>query len=376
VQSLAAALRGGEPFGPERFETLSKFGQIHHKLAQTTGAPACNLGDVLTAFAAVPPAEPGRSWELNPRLSAEAFAKLGFRRASEGIVQTQRKNREGWWAHGQRNRDFIEAAATHVARPRLAVVLGAGQTFDLPLVALAERFERVVVVDVDESALAATLDSAFKDPGLRARLEPRVMDVTGINDALVRALDEVLAAAGTAAEVEAALGRLCRSYRSPEGAALLAPDERADLVVSSMLLSQVAWPQRVYAFEGFGARFGPPRGPALTRWNAPWWELELRLQQDHINALTAHADLAVLTVDVVGLPTALDAAGMERLTGRRVCPFAVERLGERIPQFMTIDRHAAWTWARYQPSRAGGEGSRMEVEGLVLREPGDGSISP
>src|SRR6185369_2277308 len=111
------------------------------KLASALGAPACNLGDALAAFAAVPPAGGGPAWSFDPTVDAGAFAKLGFAAASEGIARTQRANREGWWKHAQKSRAFITEAAGKVERPRLAVVLGAGQGFDLPLVELAGRFE-------------------------------------------------------------------------------------------------------------------------------------------------------------------------------------------------------------------------------------------
>jgi hypothetical protein len=369
--ALAAALRGDRPFSPELFEALSKLGQFQHRLARERGAPACNLGDALTAFAAVPPEEPappGVSWRFEPHLDREAYARLGFAEASRGIADAQRTNREGWWAHAQRSRAFITEAAARVERPGLAVVLGAGQAFDLPLVELATRFERLVLVDIDEAALGAVVRGVFKDPGLRAKVEPRALDLTGVNGALVRAIDEIVGAAAGAAELEQRLGRLARSYRLPGGPALLAPGERADLLVSAVVLSQIAWPQRTYAARRYAERFGPPLASALARWNAPWWELELRLQQDHLNALTAQAGRAVLTCDVVSLPTARDAAGAERPTGRRIFGLGVEELGQRIPRFLSIEAQAAWPWARYQPDRRGGEGARMEVEAMVLRE--------
>jgi hypothetical protein len=364
--ALADALAGRRPLTGGLFELLTRFAQLQWKLATATGAPACNLGDVLTAFADVPPAEGGPTWSFAPEVDIGAFAKLGFAAASEGIARTQRANREGWWKHAQKSRAFITAAAARVERPRLAVVLGGGQGFDLPLVELAERFERLVLVDIDAAALDATIAGVFKDARLRARVEPRVVDLSGVNGALVRGIDESFAAGGGAAEVEPRLARLCRSYRLPDGAQLGPPGERPDLLVSALVVSQVAWPQRAYALRLWGERFGKPYGAAEKRLVEPWWELELRMQQDHVGALAA-AEMAVLTADVVGLPTALDASGTERPVGRRICGLGVEQLRERIPQTFAIEAHATWTWARYQPDRKGGEGLRMEVEAMQLR---------
>jgi hypothetical protein len=365
VSALGGALAGSRPFTAELFESLTKFAQLQWKLASAFGAPACNLGDVLTAFADVPPAA-GPAWTFAAAVDTDAFAKLGFAAASAGIARTQRANREGWWKHAQKSRAFIAAAAGKTAGQRLAVVLGAGQAFDLPLGELAARFERLVLVDIDGAALSATIDGTFKDAAVRARVEARVLDLSGINGALVRGIDAAFAAGGGAVEVEQRLARLARSYRLPEGAALVPEGERPDLLVSALVLSQVAWPQRTYALGLWAERFGKPYGDAEKRLVEPWWELELRIQQDHINALGA-AELAVLTADVVALPTAFDAAGTERPVGRRICGLGVEQLRERIPSTFTIEEHATWTWARYQPDRKGGEGARMEVEAMQLR---------
>jgi hypothetical protein len=361
------ALAGRRPFTGELFELATKFAQFAWKLAAVAGAPACNVGDVLSALTDVPPAEAGATWTFDPAIDAAAFAKLEFTAASEGIARTQRANREGWWKHAQKSRAFIADAAARVERPHLAVVLGAGQAYDLPLVELAERFERVVLVDIDGAALSATIAGVFKDARLRSRVEPRVADLSGVNGALVAGVDACFAAGGGAAEVEQRLARLCRSYRLPAGVALVGADETPDLLVSALVLSQVAWPQRVYALRLWTERFGKPYGAAEKRLIAPWWELELRMQQDHIDAL-AVADRAVLTADVVALPTALDASGTERPVGRRICGLGVEQLRERIPHTFAIEAHATWTWPRFQPDRKGGEGSRMEVEAMQLRK--------
>jgi hypothetical protein len=366
VSALLDALAGRRPFTADLFEPLSRFAQLQWKLASAMGAPACNLGDVLTAFADVPPADAGPTWTFDPNVDLAAFAKLGFTAASEGIARTQRAHREGWWKHAQKSRAFITEAAARVERPRLAVVLGAGQGFDLPLVELAGRFERLVLVDIDGAALSATISGVFKDPALRARVEPRVMDLCGVNGALVAGVDACFTAAGGAAEVERRLAELCRSYRLPDGAALVPAGERPDLLVSALVLSQVAWPQRAYALRLWTERFGKPYGAAEKRLVEPWWELELRMQQDHVDALAA-AELAVLTADVVALPTALDASGTERPVGRRICGLGVDQLRERIPHTFTVDAHTSWTWARFQPDRKGGEGSHMEVEAMQLR---------
>jgi hypothetical protein len=365
AEVLRGVIAGRRAWDDSLFETLFAFGQTMQRLARDGDAPACNVGDVLTVLAGLAHGSP--PWEFDARLDAHAFAKLDFATTSAAIATTQRANREGWWAHARRSRALIEEAARGTPGRKLAVVLGAGQTYDLPLVELAGLFERLVVVDVDEKALASAVSSAFKDPGLRARVEPRVMDLTGINGTVVRRLDELVESARTGDEAVAEVTGLCRSYRLDGAARLLPAGERADLLVSALVVSQLSWPQRVYAERLCAARFAGIDF-AAERWVNPWWRFEMRVQHDHIDGLAAAADRVVLTSDVVVQPTAFDAVNVERDSGRPTAALGVESLRERVPCWYEIERHEAWRWSRNLPDRRGGRGSRRELEGVVLRE--------
>jgi hypothetical protein len=182
-------------------------------------------------------------------------------------------------------------------------------------------------------------------------------------------VDQVLAGSGGAGEIGAELAELCRSYWLPERPRLLGANERADLLVSDLVLSQVAWPQRVYALGLYEQRFGKLGGEAERAWVVPWWEFELRVQQDHITSLAGAAERVVLCSDVISRPTLLDAAGVERETGGKVFAIGVSSLLERIPRSFQVERRASWQWSRYRPGNRGASGSRMDVEGLLLGEP-------
>src|SRR5213075_1135468 len=131
----------------------------------------------------------------------------------------------------QKNRAFIEEAARQTRGRERAVVLGAGHAFDLPLVELAKTFEKLILVDIDAEALDATVAGALKDPGLRARTELRLLDLTGVNGQLVRRIDEAVASSADAPEARERLEALCWTYRVAPPR-LLPPAERADLLVS------------------------------------------------------------------------------------------------------------------------------------------------
>jgi hypothetical protein len=372
--ALKAVFDGTRAWQLENFDALMTFARAIYRLARLSPeVPECNVGDALTALDTLPLPGAARAWPIQTDLDPEVFTKLEFRAASEGIVQTQRENREGWWAHGQRNRSFIEEAAALPAGKELAVVLGAGQAFDLPLPALARAYQRLVLVDVDEQALTATIAGIFKDPALRARVEPRVMDLTGINRHVVSEIERIVGGPGSADEVQAQIEEFCRTYRLVAPPPLLAPGERADLVVSSCVASQVAWPQRTFALKQFEKRFRPVRDAAEQRWVQAWFELEMRIQQDHISSVIAAGEVVAFTSDMVSHVTAIDQAGGERPTGQRIYTMGVDSLRERIPRLCQIEQHTTWEWPRYRAHARGVKGSRMHVEAATLREPPAGA---
>jgi hypothetical protein len=368
AEHLRDVLAGTRPRADEDFEILVNFARTMVRFGQLDPTvPQVNLGDALTALSLVP--QPGEDrWIFDARVDADAFAKLQFRETSVGIGKIQREHREGWWSHAQKNRAFIEDVVRQTQGRGLAVILGAGQAFDLPLVELAKSFEQLVLVDIDADALNATVAGALKDPGLRARTELRLLDLTGVNGQLVQRIDEAVALAADAAEARERLEALCWTYRLAAPPRLLPPEEPADLLVSSCVLSQVAWPQRVYAKRVYERRFSSLPGPLELRWARHFTYLELRLQQDHLTSLAGVAEQVALTCDVVNNVTVLDPAGTERKSGQNVPTLGVPSLLERVPKLFQLREHASWEWNRYEATRTG-RGSRMEVEGARLTTP-------
>jgi hypothetical protein len=294
------------------------------------------------------------AWPFEPAVDAAAFRALGFADTSAGIARTQRDNREGWWAHARRHRAFILDAAQRLRHPRVVMVLGAGKAYDLPLVELAQRFERVVLVDIDADALAATADAVVRGP-LRTRLDLRPLDITGVTKHVARGIAAALERASDADAAEAALGELAASYRLDGGVRLCA--EPMDLLVSGMVLSQLGLQPKLAAKRAFETRFGPIREASAPRWSEAWDRFERRVQQDHIDALTSQCALAVLTSDVVHRPT----------YGQPWTVIGAARLEERLAPFQEIVARAAWSWPRISP-RGGHDGVLTEVHAVVLRE--------
>jgi hypothetical protein len=359
---LLAALRDGSPCSPPVFDQLVGFGRLMHRLKDRPGVPPCNIGDVLVALTALPPEGSG-DWTCDPAVDQATFAKLGFAATSRGIVDAERNNHDAWRAHTERCRSFIDAAGDRPERKRCAVVLGVGHAFDVPLAALAQRFERLVLVDVDPDAVERTAEGVRRSEP-KARIEAKALDLTGINRAMVRQLDRLALSSRDRATVQKRIEGYVRSYRATPPP-VLDDDDEADLVISSCVLSQLAWPQRAYAL-GRLRELGPVEGDDERSWRQAWFELELRVQQDHILLCSGIAPIAVLISDVANRLTAFDAALLERPSGQKTFTLGADSLLERIPQASRIERHASWLWPRHRPGASGEPGSWMEVEAVVL----------
>jgi hypothetical protein len=280
------------------------------------------------------------AWEFDPRVDAGAFQVLGFPETSAGITRTQRENREGWWAHARRHKAFILEAAARVQQPRLAVVLGAGKAYDLPLPELARRFERVVLIDIDADAMAASSAATVTDEKLRARLELRAMDLTGVTARLARGIQEALDSGQPQAQLEA----LCAGYRLASPPRFVA--ERADLLVSGMVLSQLGLQPKLAVKRLYVPRFGDISASLAAAWD----DLERRLQQDHIDALGDQADLAVLSSDVI-----------HHSGGESWSAIGAARLTDRLPAAAEVLARDEWSWERVRNA------VRTDVHAVLLR---------
>ncbi len=366
LHTLRAVLEGSIPWRDELFDLFIAFGRWMHRARETLGgdAPRCNVGDVLTGLGGT---LSGPLWPHDYSVDPVAFEKFGFRTTSVRTASVEARHRAGWSEHGQQSRAFISGAIELAVRRELAIVLGVGHGFDLPLVDLARSFERVLLVDIDSVSLGASAATLQKEPDLRARIETRVVDLTGINGAMVRGIDELAAQSSDAQTLQAQLEGLARSYRPRvRGASFWS--ERADLVVSACVATQLSWPQRSYALRVLERVSGPMSEASDQRWSHAWFEFELRVQQQHILDLAAMGELVLLISDLVSHATRLDAAGNEQLSGRRVFSMGVNSLGERLPRSLQVERSSRWLWPRYRPSGTG-PGSVMEVHALALREP-------
>jgi hypothetical protein len=278
----------------------------------------------------------------------------------------------------------ILAAAAQTGTQR-AVVLGAGACEEIPLAELAERYEQVVLVDLDQ----ASLDQALAAPGLpepiRHRFDLRIADLTGLADELARRWRSALEGP---IEVESAIERLAAiadSALAENGSAEFEAGERAapdgrrllealggapfDLVVASCLLSQLHAPVSQRAEQAFGERFAA--GPSPLR-AAPCWQTSLdrlarRIEADFMSqlpALVAPGGRIYLSesVQVCFIEPASDGAWMTAGTYRMTKSL---ELRDYVDARFQIEAGARWTWVAALPE-ARRPGRLFDVQALTL----------
>lgn len=210
-----------------------------------------------------------------------------------GLIALRARSRRcaaRWAPHQAASKAAIVAAIDHAPGRRLAVVCGSGLLQDVPLDALAARFERVVLVDLYHMPAARR---AARRHGAVALLEH---DLSGVLEALA-----------------ADPGRL------PEPAATIPHAEEADLVVSANCLSQIPLGALDLAARGDAAR------------DASAWAG--RLVAAHLDALRACSGVAVLVSDVEQHRVAAADGRVE----------AVSDLLFGVPEPVLAD-HREWWW--------------------------------
>ncbi len=198
-----------------------------------------------------------------------------FAAAGEAIAAAQAEYDEYWRPHIEMSRQGILAAARLVQTPRTALVLGAGRCIEIPIAGLARRFERVVLVDLDREGLQASI-AGLPEP-LRRKVELRFSDVTSFAEPLMEETARVVA---ESPQSSSAIGGLRSLYERME--TLQRPPDlpRADLIVSSLVLSELFRYPSTFAARLFRERFDEDLADS-REYRSLWRKLRAFAMSDH-----------------------------------------------------------------------------------------------
>ncbi len=366
IAALERACAGREPWSFELYTGLRVFAYAMARLNLPDIPAILSFGDMLQALNELraPTLAP---WPTHVAVAESTFSELGYASTSAGISRARDANTVSWREHGVSNKELLLRGAERAAGTR-AVVVGAGKLYDIPLRKLAERFEQLVLVDIDLAAMAESVKQAGLEPRLLARLSLVRADVTGINDVFVERAHAALALADEA-EVYAALLQLLHDYNVDEPPRLfpeLAAEGPLDFACSSMVLSQLATPLTFYVEAQFVARFPASRRTQALEFQVALGQFTHRVQHAHVRSLLAAAPCIALSSDTTDQYTALDARGAIVQKGSPLPLIGAPRLDALVPrQQASPVITAEWQWRHFVPTRSRPQGRTVQVAGVV-----------
>jgi hypothetical protein len=366
LAALERAFSGAEPWSFEHYTRLRAFAHALSRLSLPDLPAILSFGDVLQALDELR-ASALAPWPTKETVTEGTFEELGYVSTSAAITRVRDANAAGWREHGVNNKQLLLRGAEHATGAR-AVVVGAGKLYDIPLRKLAERFEQLVLVDIDASALAESVEQVGLEPTLRERLFLIQADVTGINDAFLERARVALALTGEV-EVYAALLRLLHEYYVDEPPRLfseLAASGPLDFACSSMVLSQLATPLTFYVQARFTERFPASRRLQGDEFQVALGQFTHRVQHAHVCSLLAAAPCVALSSDITDQYTALDARGAVVQAASSLPLLGAPRLDALIPRLRARPvLTAEWQWRHVVPTRGKPQGRTLQVAGVV-----------
>jgi len=363
---LERAFAGSEPWSFELYPGLRVFAYALARLNLPDLPAILSFGDLLQALDELR-AESLTPWATHETITDRSFRELGYASTSASITLAREANKAAWREHADNNRELLRRAAERAVGSR-AVVVGAGKLYDIPLRRLAERFEQLLLVDIDAAAMAESVEQVGLEPKLRARLSLIRADVTGINDLFLERARAALEL-NVEGEVYAALLRVLQEYNVDEPPRLfpkLAADGPLDFACSSMVLSQLATPLTSYVLARFAERFPASQRTQALEFQVALGQFTHRVQQAHVRSLLAAAPCIALTSDITDQYTALDAQGNLLEAPSRLPLIGAPRLDALIPRLHARPVGGVeWSWRHFVPTRSVPRGRTVQVQGVV-----------
>jgi hypothetical protein len=357
LEQLRAVFSRSAPWSFALYQPLRAFSHAMARLELPDLPARVNFADALAAIEDVMGGEP---WPMSGRRSTEAFIEFGYAQTSAGITRLKERFSAAWREHASKNQEFL--LSVDVGRRESALIVGAGKIYDIPLRKLAERFARLILIDIDLDAMQESVERSDLPPSLRENLLLVQADVTGINDVFLERVRKAFEPTSEE-EVYAEVVGLLHSYRvaTPPELADLQQSEPVDAAFSSMVLSQLATPLTEHLKERCAARF-----PGSQRWRGREFQVGLgqfahRVQHTHLRALAKAARVVVVTSDVAETP------GLPEVPGVRLPMIGAPHLEELFPaQDSEVVASAEWVW-QHLPASKQPPGRHMEVHGVVVR---------
>lgn len=302
---------------------------------------------------------------FNPSIDEEFFNRMGFGSGSDGIRKYQSQYGRYWKEHIENNGRIILEAVNMLPKKGTVEVLGTGRAFDIPLRALTEQFDKVIIVDVDHRALIDARKSLPKN--LQNKVEIRRMDVTGVTFQYARAIDKIIGEEKDPQNALRRIAELTANFHLEGEVNFLKPGEHADLMISGMTVTQIGFFPAMYVTEAFRKKFSINLMREME-WLKAISKFAFQLHTDHIANLGNNADLVVLTSDI-GEVDIRNSMGQIVVASqpRPLTRFAHDfREGLFANKYQILDERN-WTWTQLVPPDSRTVGRAFPVMGYILK---------
>lgn len=376
LEQLCRVFSGEQAWSFELYEPLRALSHALPRLGLPDLPETLQFGDALAALDALLGRESERGlrraphlWQTTPRVPPEIFGELGYARTSAGISRLQDEHRLEWAEHGAHSKNLMMRAAELAAGGTVAVI-GAGKLYDIPLRKLLERFERVILIDVDGASLERSVEHALRGSAHTSRCDLVTADVTGVSAAFVMLVSDALRLAASELEAYRELLALLHSFRLEEPPQLgehpALRGSGCELVISAMVLSQLAIPLTEYAERRFVERFAESKRLAAREFQIALRQLTHRVQHYHLQALLRCAPSVCLVSDVAERFTRQGGAGELTFVSEELPLIGAPQLEELFPaQSARKLAGAEWQWQRVVPGSQKPRGRALNVQGVI-----------
>jgi hypothetical protein len=340
LATIEAVLRAEQLFDASLLEPLAAFTNLLQSSQLPPDFGDYSFGDALLAIEeshAELRQSAEQRWEFAPELTDESAASLSDFAPAVAVASAPE--------HATKLRRFVLDAAQQVD-PGAALVVGALSCPDVPLAELAARFERLTLSDLDLPRLEELVRAAIPESH-RERVKLERYDPTGSYVAFAQSVKDTVNGAGGPAQAEQALVSLLESYDVGAGSAgLSVTEEKPDLAISAMLLTELGAGYAKCIGSALSARGWDPDAAHRPPLSSSLTLLRCLLVQHHIHALLRRAKAAVLVSAVSEVPLRVGPGAKATPAGEATDLLFVERLEERLPGIAEIKAEQSWEWRR------------------------------
>lgn len=300
--------------------------------------------------------------QFNGAIDTALYKEMLYSTVSERLKNDYQGQRGLWKDHIEHIERLIMDAVRLLKDKKSIGIIGIGRGLDIPLAELANTFKRVILIDVDGRALTDARGSLI--PELRSRVELRPMDVTGISFSYIQQAKLILEMANSPESAIEELSRLTRDTRVEGGLRIFEANESVDLLVSDMIVTQLAAIPVVHVERIFKERFSTDEPLQRDVWLDACSQMAFQMQQDHLDSLRDHGQLSVVISDVSRSPAGRPGNDSES-AGSDLCLLGMH-LADRLDQRFKILCEKRWSWICTVPE-AKGNYELYSIEGVVIQ---------